>query len=115
MDKLYRDLVDLPGAPSFEKPVRDYMRKFLTPHVDEIIEDRLGSIFGVINKGSEGPRVMIAGHMDEVGAIVTGIDKKTIISQSFITPSCGTGSLDLDSAKKVLKLTKEVSDAFRLE
>jgi methionine synthase II (cobalamin-independent) len=45
----------------------------------------------------------------------TGIDKKTIISQSFITPSCGTGSLDLDSAKKVLKLTKEVSQAFRLE
>ena len=53
-------------------------------------------------------------QMDELSG-KTGIDKKTIISQSFITPSCGTGSLDLDSAKKVLKLTKEVSDAFRLE
>ena len=82
MDKLYRDLVDLPGAPSFEKPVRDYMRKFLTPHVDEIIEDRLGSIFGIINKGSKGPKVMIAGHMDEVGAIVTGIDKVGLVQIS---------------------------------
>ncbi len=82
MDKLYRDLVDLPGAPSFEKPVRDYMREFLTPHVDEIIEDRLGSIFGIINKGSNGPKVMIAGHMDEVGAIVTGIDKTGLIKIS---------------------------------
>jgi len=82
MDKLYRDLVDLPGAPSFEKPVRDYMRKNLQPYVEEIIEDRLGSIFGVINKGSKGPRVMIAGHMDEVGAIVVGIDKTGLVKIS---------------------------------
>ncbi|MDM8536409.1 hypothetical protein QUF70_06635 [Desulfobacterales bacterium HSG17] len=54
---------------------------------------------------------------DQMGELSnkTGIDKKTIISQSFITPSCGTGSLDLDSTKKVLQLTKEVSRAFRLE
>ncbi len=45
----------------------------------------------------------------------TGIDRQTITTQSFITPSCGTGSLDLDSAKKVLKLTREVSDSVRLE
>ena len=82
MDKLYRDLVDLPGASSFEKPVREYMREFLTPHVDEIIQDRLGSIFGIINKGSKGPKVMIAGHMDEVGAIVTGINKVGLVQIS---------------------------------
>ncbi len=80
MEKLYRDLVDLPGAPSFEKPVRDYMRKNLKPYVDEIIEDRLGSIFGVINQGNKGPKVMIAGHMDEVGAMVTGIEKTGLIN-----------------------------------
>lgn len=82
MDKIYRELVDLPGAPSFEKPVRDYMRAHLEAYVEEIIEDKLGSIFGVINKGSEGPKVMIAGHMDEVGAIVTGIEKNGLIKLS---------------------------------
>ena len=80
MEKLYRDLVDLPGAPSFEKPVREYMRKNLEPYVEEIIEDKLGSIFGVINKGPNKPKVMIAGHMDEVGGIVTGIEKSGLIS-----------------------------------
>ena len=80
MEKLYRDLVDIPGAPSFEKPVRQYMRKNLEPYAEEIIEDKLGSIFGVFNKGSKGPKVMIAGHMDEVGGIVTGIDKHGMIS-----------------------------------
>ena len=36
--------------------------------------------FGVINKGSKGPKVMVAGHMDEVGAMVTGIDKSGLVS-----------------------------------
>ena len=45
MEKLYRDLVDLPGAPSFEKPVREYMRKNLAPYVDEIIEDKGVKVF----------------------------------------------------------------------
>ncbi len=54
------------------------------------------------------------GQMDELSK-KTGVDKHTIISQSFITPSCGTGSLDLESAKKVLTLLKEVSGAVRIE
>jgi len=57
---------------------------------------------------------MLNDQMDELSN-KTKIDKKTIISQSFITPSCGTGSLDLDSAKKVLQLTKEVAKAFRID
>ncbi len=79
MDKLYRELVDLPGVSSFEKPIKDYMREHLAPYVEEIVEGRLGSVFGVINKGYNGPKVMIAGHMDEVGAIVTGIEKTGLI------------------------------------
>ena len=39
-----------------------------------------------------------------------GIDKSTILAQSLITPSCGTGSLSLDLAIKVLMLTKELSE-----
>ncbi|MBA3010448.1 MAG: hypothetical protein KKF12_18240 [Proteobacteria bacterium] len=42
-----------------------------------------------------------------------GFDRKTLIEQTFITPSCGTGSLDLASAKRVLQLTQEVSLAIR--
>ncbi len=61
---------------------------------------------------SQGLVQMLHAQMDELAG-KTGIDKETIISQSFITPSCGTGSLDLDSAKTVLRLTKEVSKAFR--
>ncbi len=43
----------------------------------------------------------------------TGIDRETIQSQSFITPSCGTGSMDFESAKRVLELTRDVSARIR--
>lgn len=42
-----------------------------------------------------------------------GIDRSQILSQSLITPSCGTGSLSIEHAKKVLILTKGVSDKLR--
>lgn len=74
MKKFYKDLVSLPGVSSHEKYVRRYMRKHLEELTDEILEDNLGSIFGGINLKSEGPTVMMAGHMDEIGAMVTGIN-----------------------------------------
>ncbi len=43
-----------------------------------------------------------------------GIDKNMLIRQSLITPSCGTGSLKLHHALKVLDMTKEISRRIRL-
>jgi methionine synthase II (cobalamin-independent) len=42
-----------------------------------------------------------------------GIDQKTLFSQSLITPSCGTGSLSLENAIKVLDLTTKLSGQIR--
>jgi len=42
-----------------------------------------------------------------------GFDKTAILAQTFITPACGTGSLPLDLANKVLVLTRQVSDTLR--
>lgn len=44
-----------------------------------------------------------------------GFDLRAVLSQSFITPSCGTGSLSIDLATKVLSLTREVSQILRKE
>ncbi len=79
MKKYYEELVNIPGAPSFEKHVKRYMKQEILKHTDTIVEDKLGSIFGVLNEQSDGPRVMLAGHMDEVGGMVTGITKEGLI------------------------------------
>lgn len=71
--KLFQTLTELPGASGNEHLVRNFMRKQLSLYSDEIVQDKLGSIFG-IKKGNEtGPTIMVAGHMDEVGFMVTAI------------------------------------------
>jgi len=42
-----------------------------------------------------------------------GIERTKILTQSLITPSCGTGSLTLDEAIKVLEMTRGVSQTLR--
>ena len=79
MKQLYKDLVNLPGVSGHEKIVRKYVKNYLENISEEIYQDKLGSIFGSINNHSDGPTVMIAGHMDEVGAMVVGITEKGFI------------------------------------
>lgn len=75
--ELFRNLTELQGAPGNEHFVRAFMKKELEKYSDELIQDNLGSIFGV-KKGS-GPKVMVAGHMDEVGFMVTQITENGMI------------------------------------
>lgn len=42
-----------------------------------------------------------------------GFDRKKIMAQSLITPSCGTGSLTLNQAVKVLEMTQGLSARLR--
>lgn len=74
---LFRTLTELQGAPGNEHLVRKFMKSELEKYSDEIIQDRLGGVFGV-KKGS-GPKVMVAGHMDEVGFMVTQVTKNGMI------------------------------------
>lgn len=46
----------------------------MTPHVDEVVTDGLGGIFGVKHSETvDAPRVLVAAHMDEVGFMVSEI------------------------------------------
>jgi len=79
MKQLYRDLVDLPGVAGHEKYVRKYVKAELEKTAERILQDKLGSIFGVLNEAKDGPKVMIAGHMDEVGGMVCEITSKGFV------------------------------------
>ena len=77
--ELFKTLTELPGAPGNEHAVRKFMRKELEKVSDELIQDNLGSIFGVKHGEGDGPRIMVAGHMDEVGFMVTQITDNGMI------------------------------------
>ena len=42
-----------------------------------------------------------------------GMDRKTILRQSLLTPACGMGSLTPEKAEAILKLLREVSDRMQ--
>ncbi|MCT2535027.1 M42 family metallopeptidase [Aquibacillus koreensis] len=75
--ELFRTLTELPGAPGNEHFVRKFMKQELSKYADDIIQDNLGGVFGV--KKGTGPKVMVAGHMDEVGFMVTQVTKNGMI------------------------------------
>lgn len=77
--ELFRNLTELQGAPGNEHAVRAFMKQELTKYADEIIQDNLGGVFGVKKGDENGPKVMVAGHMDEVGFMVTQITKNGMI------------------------------------
>ncbi len=72
MRKILKDMSNLNGIPGNEGEVRRYMQKRMEGKA-EVSFDNLGSVIGKLAGREEGPSVMVAGHMDEVGFIVTKI------------------------------------------
>ena len=72
--RFLRDLVDAHGAPGFEGNVARVMQGYLK-NVGPITRDKLGSFICEKRGTSDGPRVMLAGHLDEVGFMVKSITK----------------------------------------
>jgi hypothetical protein len=65
----------------------------------------------IAQQTSDGLTEKLAGQIRQVTKL--GIPEETVTAQSFVTPSCGTGSLDPASATRVLELTKAVSEKIR--
>ena len=72
---LLKELSDLPGASGDEGKVRDHIAKALKGYVDSLKVDALGNLIAFRKgTGSDGRKLAILAHMDEVGLIVTGAD-----------------------------------------
>lgn len=76
---MLKDLTDAKGVPGHEKEVRDLMTDYISPYADEITTDKLGSLIAKKVGKADGPKIMVAGHLDEVGFMVTRIDDNGFI------------------------------------
>lgn len=76
---MFKTLTEFPSAPGFERELRAYVKDAMAPYTDEFVQDRLGSLFGVLHGEENGPKIMVAGHFDEVGFMVTGITNTGMI------------------------------------
>ena len=77
--KMLKELTDANGIAGNERAPREVMKKYIEPFADEIEYDNLGSLIAKKVGDANGPKIMIAGHLDEVGFIVSQIDEKGFI------------------------------------
>jgi putative aminopeptidase FrvX len=77
--RLLQDLSNAPGPSGFEGPVREILGRELRAAGLRVSTDGLGSVIGVLAGPSDGPRIMLAAHMDEVGAMVRYITPEGMV------------------------------------
>ena len=68
-------LLSSPTVSGFEQVGARVVREWLSPHVDETRTDVHGNTFFVLNPGGS-PRVMLAGHLDQIGFLVNHISEQ---------------------------------------
>lgn len=72
---LLREISELPGVPGYEDLVRKYIKEKMQG-ISQVTTDNLGSVICKKVGSSEHPKIMMAGHMDEIGMMVTLITKE---------------------------------------
>jgi endoglucanase len=72
-----KELSEAHGISGYEAPVREIVRKEFARHSHEVRVTKMGSVVGVRHGSGPEPRrkVMLSAHMDEIGLMVTGIEK----------------------------------------
>jgi putative aminopeptidase FrvX len=77
-EKLLKEITEADGVSGYEGDVRAIMRRYLDG-VAVIEQDKMGSFIGKHVGTADQPRVMLAGHMDEIGFMVTLITKEGFV------------------------------------
>jgi endoglucanase len=67
--QLLKELTEAYGVPGYEAPVRAIVRKYFQ-ELGSVTQDKLGSLIVEKPGQAAAPRVMLAGHMDEIGFMV---------------------------------------------
>ena len=111
-------LEETPSVSGFEQPVARIIRKRMKEYADEITTDVHGNLIVVLNPRAT-PRVMLAGHMDQIGMMarfvtdegyiyfgnVGGIDA-TVLPGSDVTVHSAKGPVQGVIGRKPVHLMK---------
>lgn len=76
MKSLIKKLVETVGPSGYESKIREVVRAEVEKYADEISVDAMGNL--IVKKGEKkegGLKVMLSAHIDEIGIMVTHVDK----------------------------------------
>src|SRR5512136_368985 len=77
-ENLLKELTEAHGVPGYESPIRAVVRKYMES-LGKLSQDKVGSVICEMKGDTATPRVMLAGHMDEIGFMVKQITKEGFI------------------------------------
>lgn len=66
-------LLNAPSPSGYEQPIQTVVREFAKGFTSEVKTDWHGNVMAAVNPGG-GPRIMLAGHCDQIGLLVKHID-----------------------------------------
>jgi endoglucanase len=69
-----KELLETPSASGYERPVQDHVRAWAQQYADEVRTDRHGNVIAVLHPTGQ-PRIMLAGHCDQIALMVQHIDE----------------------------------------
>ncbi|MBU1355052.1 MAG: M42 family metallopeptidase [Candidatus Edwardsbacteria bacterium] len=82
MKDIIKRLTETYGPSGSEGKIREQIKKEIRGLADQVSTDVLGNLIAI--KKGKGSRVMVAAHMDEIGFIITHIDKNGFLRFSNI-------------------------------
>jgi endoglucanase len=74
---LLKEMLESFGPAGFEIETAAIVKKTVKAYADQVMADKLGSVIFTHKGTSEQPRVLLAGHIDEVGFVISGIEDRT--------------------------------------
>ncbi len=80
-DALYeflKNLLSTPGPSGNEGAAAEVWRTEAEKFAEEVRGDKMGNSFATLNTGGT-PRVMLSGHIDEIGLMITHVDKEGLL------------------------------------
>ncbi|UCD45945.1 MAG: M42 family metallopeptidase [Candidatus Bathyarchaeota archaeon] len=73
---LMKVMMEAFGPSGFEREVNAICKEYMEEYADDVIVDKLGSVTFLAKGSHERPRLLLAGHTDEIGFIVSSISKE---------------------------------------
>ncbi len=68
------------GPSGFERDAALLLKDYVSPYCDGVTTDKLGSVLFTKRGSSQAPVVLLPGHIDEVGFVVSGISKEGFLA-----------------------------------
>ncbi|MDO5707472.1 MAG: M42 family metallopeptidase [Andreesenia angusta] len=68
-------LSEASGVSGYENEVSEIIKKYFSEFTDEIYEDIMGNVIALKKGNGSGKKIMLMAHMDEIGLMLSNIDK----------------------------------------